>query len=120
MSGVIDVLSPLFEVSTDVEPVAGCEVGEPDASTPLRGEFADDTGDPDSGSWFGPAGSGRNEPNCAGTLAESVAPADGDVAVDESVDDESVDDESVDDESVDDESDADPASSAHATPAPST
>lgn len=52
------------------ESVAGCEVGEPDASMPLCGEFADDTGDRDSGARFGPAGSGRNEPNCAGTLAE--------------------------------------------------
>jgi hypothetical protein len=98
MSGVVDVSSPAVEVSMGAEPVAGCEVGEPDASMPLCGEFADDSGDRDS----------------AGTLAESVAPADGDVAVDESVDAESVDDESA-----EDESDADPESSAHATPAPS-
>ena len=89
--------------------MAGCEVGEPDASIPLCGEFADDTGDRDRGAGFGPAGGGRNEPNCAGTLAESVAPTDGDVAVDKSVDDES----------AEDESDADPESSAHATAAPS-
>jgi hypothetical protein len=96
--------------------VGAGEVGEPDASVPLGLEAADGTGDFDSGARFGPAGTGRDLRTCggAGELADPVAPADGDVAVVESVADESVDDESVDDESVD----VDPVSSAHATPIP--